>query len=268
MMYRRLKFALILAFAGGGISWAQSEPTQDGEGYYLLGTADDVEWFASQVNNGTTDLNAKLTADVTFDAETNYAPIGNSTNPYSGTFDGQGHRIINRNVDTGANDGAGFFGYIRGGARVKNLILDASCSFKGYHVIGAFAGAMTGASGTYVTFENCVNEASVTATLATGCAAAFVGAAQGTGSNNAVGLNVSNSYNKGTITANGRTLVFCGYLVSTTTCTITNCYTANYRRVVSNPNIVPNNGTILMFIICKYLNSFSLFNISLKVRIS
>ena len=75
---------------GGGISWAQSEPTQDGEGYYLLGTADDVEWFASQVNSGTTNLNAKLTADVTFDAETNYATIGNSTNPYSGTFDGQG----------------------------------------------------------------------------------------------------------------------------------------------------------------------------------
>ena len=183
-----------------------------------------MEWFASQVNSGTTNLNAKLTADVTFDAETNYATIGNSTNPYSGTFDGQGHRIIKRNVDTGANNGAGFFGYIRGGARVKNLILDATCSFKGNHVIGAFAGAMTGASGTYVTFENCVNEASVTATAATGCAAAFVGAAQGTSPNNAVGLNVSNSYNKGAITASGRTLVFCGYLVSTTTCTITNCY--------------------------------------------
>ena len=216
--------AAALFVAGGTNLWAQSEPTQDGEGYYLLGTADDVEWFASQVNSGTTDLNAKLTADVTFDAETNYATIGNSTNPYSGTFDGQGHRIINRNVDTGANNGAGFFGYIQGGAHVKNLILDATCSFKGNHVIGAFAGAMTGASGTYVTFENCVNEASVTATAATGCAAAFVGAAQGASPNNAVGLNVSNSYNKGAITASGRTLVFCGYVVSTTTCTITNCY--------------------------------------------
>ena len=61
MRFKHLFMAAALFVAGGTNLWAQSEPTQDGEGYYLLGTADDVEWFASQVNGGRTNLNAKLT---------------------------------------------------------------------------------------------------------------------------------------------------------------------------------------------------------------
>ena len=218
---------------------AWDEPTQV-EGVYQIGTASELEWFAGQVNSGSTTINALLTADITCDAETNYATIGNSTRPYKGTFDGGGHRIINRNVNTGTNNGAGFFGYLNGGALIKNLILDSSCSFTGSHVVGAFAGAMTG--GGTVVFENCVNEAPVKATASNGASAAFVGASQGT----AAAIKVTNSANTGTITCgeSGRATVFCSY--SNSGSTFINCYNTGMlsKLNANNQNFVQwSNGT-------------------------
>ena len=227
-------------FAGGSVQ-AWDEPTQDANGVYQIGTASELEWFAEQVNSGTTTINALLTADITCNAETSYGTIGNSSKPYKGTFDGGGHRIINRNVNTGTNNGAGFFGYLNGGALIKNLILDSSCSFTGNHVVGAFAGAMTG--GGTVVFENCVNEAPVTATASNGASAAFVGASQGT---TAAAIKVTNSANTGTITCgeNGRATVFCSY--SNSGSTFINCYNTGMlsKLNASNQNFVQwSNGT-------------------------
>ena len=218
---------------------AWDEPTQV-EGVYQIGTASELEWFAEQVNSGSTTINALLTADITCNAETNYATIGNSSKPYKGTFDGGGHRIINRNVNTGASIGAGFFGYLNGGAHIKNLILDSSCSFTGNHVVGAFAGAMTG--GGTVVFENCVNEAPVKATASNGASAAFVGASQGT---TAAAIKVTNSANTGTITCgeSGRATVFCSY--SNSGSTFINCYNTGMlsKLNASNHNFVQwSNG--------------------------
>ena len=210
---------LAAAWLTGGSAQAWDEPSQGADGVYQIGTASELEWFAEQVNSGTTTINALLTADITCNAETSYGTIGNSSKPYKGTFDGGGHRIINRNVNTGTSNGAGFFGYLNGGALIKNLILDSSCSFTGNHVVGAFAGAMTG--GGTVVFENCVNEAPVTATASNGASAAFVGASQGT---TAAAIKVTNSANTGTITCgeSGRATVFCSY--SNSGSTFINCY--------------------------------------------
>ena len=113
-----------MAFAGGGISWAQSEPTQDGEGYYLLGTADHVEWFADKVNAGPQNLKAKLVADIDM-MGVNHTPIGtystdNPKTPFTGTFDGQGHVISNLYVHTTDKREAGFFSRTDG-ATVQNI---------------------------------------------------------------------------------------------------------------------------------------------------
>lgn len=46
-------FSLVLfaaAWLAGGSAQAQSTPSQDDDGYYLLGSVDDVEWFANEVN--------------------------------------------------------------------------------------------------------------------------------------------------------------------------------------------------------------------------
>lgn len=50
-------------------AWAQTTitpttPSQDGDGYYLIGTAAELYGFAELVNNGNATANAKLTADI------------------------------------------------------------------------------------------------------------------------------------------------------------------------------------------------------------
>ena len=232
---------LAAAWLAGGSALAWDEPAQDSDGVYQIGTASELEWFAEQVNAGSTDISAQLTTDITFNENENYAPIGNSSNPYKGTFDGGGHRIINRNVNTGSSNEAGFFGRLNGGAFIKNLILDSSCSFKGNHVIGAFAGAMTG--GGTVVFENCVNEASVTATADNGASSAFVGASQGT----AAAISLTNCVNTGNITcgASGRATAFCSYANVGSSSSFTNCYnTGSLSKLnANNQNFVQfSNG--------------------------
>lgn len=227
---------LAAAWLVGGSAFAWDEPAQI-DGVYQIGTLSELEWFAEKVNSGSTSLNAQLTADITCNQAASYVPIGNLTNPYMGTFDGQGHRISNRNVDTGDKNEAGFFGRLYGGAVIKNLILDNTCSFTGAHVIGAFAGAMTG--GGMVVFENCVNEASVTATASNGASAAFVGASQGT----ATAISMTNCVNTGTITCGsitGRATVFTSYANSTTASSFTNCYNTGMLSQLNanNQNLV------------------------------
>lgn len=57
-------------------------------------------------------------------------PIGSSeVNSFRGTFDGQGHVISNLVISGESN--IGLFGYVTGGAYVKNFILDSSYSISG-----------------------------------------------------------------------------------------------------------------------------------------
>ena len=53
---------------------------------------EDLETFRDRVNKGETTLNGHLMANIDLDFET-WTPIGTSTNPYHGVFDGQGFRI-------------------------------------------------------------------------------------------------------------------------------------------------------------------------------
>ena len=51
-----------------------------------------------------------------------WTPIGDEDNPFSGTFDGNGHRIVGLKVDTELSY-AGMFGYVTGG-KIRNLGLE------------------------------------------------------------------------------------------------------------------------------------------------
>jgi len=92
---------------------------EDGDGYYEIGTADELYAFAEAVNNANTGINAVLTEDITVNenvlvdgalnsdeavvaAFRTWTPIGNSTNQYTGTFDGAGHTISGLYVDVTA----------------------------------------------------------------------------------------------------------------------------------------------------------------------
>lgn len=143
------------------------EPATDGDGYYMLKNAGNVEWLSAKVaTSGGATLYAKMMNDIDFlGIENLHSPIGiNEANKFQGVFDGQGHRVKNLIINRPTENYQGFFGLLRGGeiATIKNLILDSSCSITGYNRIGGIVGAYQVGGGT-ITLENLVNEATVTA---------------------------------------------------------------------------------------------------------
>lgn len=66
------------------------------------------------------------------------SPIGNSGDHFTGDFDGQGRTISDLEI-TGSGDDLGLFGFLGGGARVGNLILDG-VTVSGENGVGALAG--------------------------------------------------------------------------------------------------------------------------------
>ena len=61
----------------------------DNDGFVEIATADQLQWFAGQINSGKT-LNAVLTNDI--DLNGKKVIIGTATNPFKGVFDGKGKK--------------------------------------------------------------------------------------------------------------------------------------------------------------------------------
>ena len=78
------------------------------------------------------DLNGDyvLTQDITL-SDNEWTPIGTSSDPFTGTLDGQGHTIKGLTVGNGANDNKAFFGFTNG-ATVKNIAF-TSAVVKGHN---------------------------------------------------------------------------------------------------------------------------------------
>lgn len=101
-----LLLALLASF-GFGAAWtgANSEPENtkkmDGKTFYVITTADELAWFAAQVNSGNGAINAVLANDIVFGKDTNtvnaqnaWTPIGkDSTHTFRGVIDGAGYSI-------------------------------------------------------------------------------------------------------------------------------------------------------------------------------
>ena len=119
---------------------------------YQIANADDLIEFS--------DLVAVLTDDIDLSGY-EWFPIGTPSSTYSGTFDGQEHRIYNMEVNT-EDEYQGLFGVISNGAHIMNIIIDSSCIIHGARFVGGIAGGSNG--GGSITIENCGNEGEVTAT--------------------------------------------------------------------------------------------------------
>ena len=107
--------------------------TDNKDGSYTVNTKDGLQKLVEDLNWPAD--HTILSADITLDSDVdlqgdNWAPIGTSSGtPYTGIFDGRGHKISGLNATT-SSQYSGLFGYIKG-ATVKNLVLDAptvSCS--------------------------------------------------------------------------------------------------------------------------------------------
>ncbi|MCD8332160.1 MAG: bacterial Ig-like domain-containing protein, partial [Oscillospiraceae bacterium] len=138
----------------------QEEPTLD-SGFYLLDSADDLIWYAAQVNERSqVRLSARLTANIDM-SEEKTIPIGNSTsNCYAGTFDGNGYTITLGSFQSAAFGGLtstiALFGVTKN-AEIYDLTIDGTIS--GVSRVAAFIAQDTG----YTCVINCTNNASVTA---------------------------------------------------------------------------------------------------------
>lgn len=179
------------------------------DGVYPLGTAADVMAFATAINDGATDLSAKLTADIDLTGET-YVSIGNTSNKFNGSFDGQGHSIT-FNIDTD-QEYVGLIGCATGGASIQNVITRGSV--KGSAKVGGILGGSEGSGA--ITIANCGNEATITAT------GANAGGIHGCNNGSAAIYTLTNCYNAGTISGGKESASISGWLGRNAT--VTNCY--------------------------------------------
>ena len=97
--------------------------TDDGQGNYIVTTAEGLKAVADIANNGNLGINITLTENINL-TDMEWTPIGtNYNNAYTGIFDGNGHTITGLTV-TGSDQYAGLFGYIGSGGTVKNVVLE------------------------------------------------------------------------------------------------------------------------------------------------
>ena len=142
------------------------------DGVAQIATLEDFVNFAQAVNEGNTELNAVLTADIaTFEGPA--ISLEGDGNSYTGTFDGQYHTIDINLTTTGAN--YGLFRALKG--TVKNL--HVSGTFNAAHNrVGIICGEIFGG-----TIENCWSSANIIATyVGDGAISGICGRASGTGS--------------------------------------------------------------------------------------
>ena len=199
-----LVMAILMPYGG---AWAQTKPSSgDGsvDNPYKISTAAELAWFRDYVNEGNTSACAKIADNVKaidmssvchakdgtkYTKELSWTPIGNESNKYIGTFDGNGKIIRNLYINA-TSDYTGFFGYATDGS-IKNITFDnakvksidfytgilagyagscfieniktlANCSVKSHSYTGGIAGNACG------NISNCENHAIVEGTADVG----------------------------------------------------------------------------------------------------
>lgn len=209
------------AFTGGGASAADP---------YVIGTPGQLRTLIEEVNrdkNFSTGKFFRLAAniDIKMAAGTNWTPIGVSNYSFCGTFDGDGHTISGTMAGSGNN--IGFFGYIKNGATIRNLTVDAAVS--GDENVGGIAGGspMNGNSSYII---NCVNKGTVTAT------GEFVGGIIGDAST----THIIGCVNQGNISGQASCGGIAGY---TSKYAITACY--NTGKIMSADGSTKQMGAIV-----------------------
>ena len=90
-------------------------------GYYALGN----------------DINASATSG--WNSGAGFIPIGTDTNQFTGSFDGQGYKIINLRINRPSTDYVGLFGYVGSGGVVENVGLENE-NIKGNLRVGGLVG--------------------------------------------------------------------------------------------------------------------------------
>ncbi len=123
-----LLFLTSFAIASNWIGLSSKPKTKviEGKVFYEITSAEELTWFAEQVNDGKVAINAILANDIQFMNDTNktssvnWIPIGKDTTvKFNGIFDGNDHTIYGLYCEQ--EKYAGIFGATDRGALVKNI---------------------------------------------------------------------------------------------------------------------------------------------------
>lgn len=137
-----------LTYAGEG--WdgtAKTAPTQDKNGVYQIGTAEELAWFADAVNKGGTTISGKLTANINLNGKI-WTAIGTESNKFAGTLDGDNYTVSGL-VTTG------LVGELAEGGVVENLRVNCAIVSTS-SLLGGVANSSAG------TIRNCMVSGSIT----------------------------------------------------------------------------------------------------------
>ena len=195
----------------------------DGDGYYEIGTADELYAFAAIVNSSFNSFNAILTNDIvvndvelvegTTDVRT-WTPMGDRIRVFKGTFDGNNKTISGLYYNNKNNDYVGLFAYVSATGVIKNVGVINSY-FNGKDYVGGIVGNNRGE------VTNCY-----TAGIVSG--KKYVGGVIGY----AIQNKVTQCYNKAKV--NGENSVG-GVIGTNNVATVMNCY--NQGEVYGNNNV-------------------------------
>ena len=126
-LFTMLMLVMVILMPYGG-AWAQTKPSSgNGEvdSPYIITTAEELKWFRDEVNRGRNNICAKIADNVeVIDMSTvchaadksqnleevSWEPIGNTTNRYMGTFNGNNKTITNLYINAN-QEYSGLFGY-------------------------------------------------------------------------------------------------------------------------------------------------------------
>lgn len=214
--------ALVMALSVTATAWATEGGTESGAVAEMGGTNyDDLHTALEAAKNGGT---VKLLRDVELTGT--WAPVGTSSEPFKGTFDGDGHKITGLKITSGSY--IGLFGYVGEGAEIKNVNLVGANVF-GVKRVGALIGQIKGNA----TVSNCTVDSTSHVTGSDSNTGGLIGEAAGT-----ITVTLENLINNASVTntENGpsRAAGIIAQVTSGANVTITNC--------VNNGAITTNNG--------------------------
>lgn len=225
-----LSLCMLFSMLSGAVIYAENDNSALPEqinGFYQLDSADDLVWFANEVNGGKRTANARLTDDIDL-SNVKWTPIGSGyayenngivpDTAYNGIFDGNGHTVSNLKLTTKKYQKdthyetycQGLFGIIGQGGTVKNLTVDGKINIKAggneYLKAANYVGGIAGINAGLIL--NCANNASVTGHFNVGGIAGAVGGQFSGGKR--IGGRVINCVNNGAITATSTSLAHAG----------------------------------------------------------
>ena len=171
---------------------------------YAAGTGTEVDPYiicdVSHLNRARTDAPTgsfyQLGQTIDLSAEVGFAPLGDSTNEFSGGFDGDGKLILNWSY-TSAGSNIGFFGHVNNDFQIRDLGL-VNVNINGGQSVGGLIGLAEGG----VNRSGAISNSFVTGAV---LGNEFVGGLVGRKQGDHINFNVINSYFIGTVEATSPT---------------------------------------------------------------